>query len=537
MALNYGLVEGNFTTFSDDEKLNYALKIALQRLQTDLAVDWFREPKDYIPKLPSEVYKNKIPEYSNVKNYFLIDPNIGDGSECVTNVTVEDILTFTSNGTHFTLEDVEDTEKVRDNNLHNNLNDDDFVDGSTRKQIKKLSRNMFTRYNYWQKGITGMDSPTLDNISTGTQPSGSTNSGTKNDKKEPENAIITYENGSLAGNRTFANMNAKRNKVLSDNAIGISIISPENKDDLTKRHPFLKLYLQVPLYTTRTAKPISESFSGGGENTDNIGFHNPVLSKSLGDVNGYLYSIVGWGSSEWTSVTTAYGTAGYQNILYFLNNPGFILIYGVKNIVYDFLTSQKYPPMMSFLRYEGETFEDGIITQAPATDLPPPEVANDKQLFIDTTNDIIYRFDGVLNEWKSIGGGGGGGDTSNLAKLDVSNTFLDDQLVKGKITAEGGFVNLSDMRVKSNIETIDSASSKLMQLRGVYYDMRGTRHLGLVAQELKYIIPEAVFEMNNGYYGVEYGNLVGLLIEGFKEQEERLREVERKMGEVGEKGQ
>ena len=36
----YGSLQGSFSSFSDDEKLNYALKIALSRLQTDLAADW-----------------------------------------------------------------------------------------------------------------------------------------------------------------------------------------------------------------------------------------------------------------------------------------------------------------------------------------------------------------------------------------------------------------------------------------------------------------------------------------------------------------
>ena len=147
---NYGDIKGNtFTSFSDAEKLNYALKIALQRLQTDLGVDWFQEPKDYIPKLPSELYKNNIPEYSIVKNYYLIDPDIGNGKECVTDVTVEDILTSSNNGSLFTLANIE--EKCRNNDDHRNLTNNDYDDGVARKQIKKLSRNMFTRYNYWKK--------------------------------------------------------------------------------------------------------------------------------------------------------------------------------------------------------------------------------------------------------------------------------------------------------------------------------------------------------------------------------------------------
>ena len=53
---SYGsLLAGDFSTFSDDERLNYALKVALSRLQTDLKTDWFQEPNDYTPKLPIDV--------------------------------------------------------------------------------------------------------------------------------------------------------------------------------------------------------------------------------------------------------------------------------------------------------------------------------------------------------------------------------------------------------------------------------------------------------------------------------------------------
>lgn len=531
----------DFSTFSDEEKLNYALKIALSRVQTDLKAKWFNEPSDFAPKGPNEIFKQKIPDYNLLKDYFIIDPNAdGNGIPHVTNFTVQQLLK-NKNEAKYTLEEILDTTKVRENTV-TAYNNAEVFEG----RLLLLSRGMFTRYKYWENGLTGKNSPNSNFDSV----NGTTESGTKSDKTEPFNALITWgPSGSLNNNRVWTNINDQKNNPdnnltkfqnkLIEYAVPLEIIAPENynKDDptdISKKHPFLKVYLNVPTYTTKTPA-FTYGISSG---SDNLGFHNPVLSNSLGNVNGYDYYISGWDSSSWQKLqTSTYGAPGNQNILYFLNYPGFLLAYGLADPINGFSTSQQYPPMMSFVRYEGETFEDGTITQAPAAELPPPAVANDKQLFIDTTNDIIYRFDGVLNEWKSIGGGGGGGgggDTSNLAKLDVSNTFLDDQLVKGKITAEGGFINLSDKRVKSNIETIDSAISKLMQLRGVYYDMRGMRHLGLIAQELKDIIPEAVSEMNNGYYGVEYGNLVGLLIEAFKEQEERLREVERKLGEVRE---
>ena len=68
--MNYGIVVSNdFTSFSDDEKLNYSLKLALSRLQTELKRAWYQEPKDSAPKGPETIYKNKIPTYEEIKNY------------------------------------------------------------------------------------------------------------------------------------------------------------------------------------------------------------------------------------------------------------------------------------------------------------------------------------------------------------------------------------------------------------------------------------------------------------------------------------
>lgn len=105
------------------------------------------------------------------------------------------------------------------------------------------------------------------------------------------------------------------------------------------------------------------------------------------------------------------GVTNNQNILYFLNNPGFILCYGVNDIVNGLNLSYKYPPVISFLKYTGETFADGIITQDISDNIPPPEVSNVKDLYIDTTNNLIYRLDQSGNEksWVSVGGSGGAG--------------------------------------------------------------------------------------------------------------------------------
>jgi hypothetical protein len=46
---------------------------------------------------------------------------------------------------------------------------------------------------------------------------------------------------------------------------------------------------------------------------------------------------------------------------------------------------------------------------------------------------------------------------------------------------------------------------------------RGKKSVGVVAQEIQQILPEAVAQRDNGYYAVEYEKLIPLLIESIKE--------------------
>jgi hypothetical protein len=94
---------------------------------------------------------------------------------------------------------------------------------------------------------------------------------------------------------------------------------------------------------------------------------------------------------------------------------------------------------------------------------------------------------------------------------------------KGVYTT-GNVVAYSDRRAKENIVTIDDALSKLMQLRGVYYnrikDEDKVRQLGVIAQEVNEIVPEVVtYAEDVDEYGVAYGNLAGLFIESIKDQQ------------------
>jgi hypothetical protein len=99
----------------------------------------------------------------------------------------------------------------------------------------------------------------------------------------------------------------------------------------------------------------------------------------------------------------------------------------------------------------------------------------------------------------------------------------------------------SDIRIKKNIVPIESALDKVNALRGVYFEFdknnelkvavpHGKTRVGLIAQEVETIIPEAVIDGDNGSTpkSVDYTGLVGLLVKAIQELEARVKELENK---------
>lgn len=112
----------------------------------------------------------------------------------------------------------------------------------------------------------------------------------------------------------------------------------------------------------------------------------------------------------------------------------------------------------------------------------------------------------------------------NSKKFETTNTGI---TVTGAITASGDITAYSDDSLKTNVQVIDNAVGKVEQLRGVTFDRieDGSTSTGVIAQELKEVLPEAVHTDEQGVHSVAYGNVVGLLIEAIKEQQKQIDEL------------
>lgn len=100
--------------------------------------------------------------------------------------------------------------------------------------------------------------------------------------------------------------------------------------------------------------------------------------------------------------------------------------------------------------------------------------------------------------------------------------------VEGRVRAEG-VDTPSDLRLKRDVAPIENARGKIARLRGVSFRPEGSdaRAYGLVAQEVREVLPETVHESDDGLLSVAYPELVPVLLEAAKDASGRLDALER----------
>jgi hypothetical protein len=85
----------------------------------------------------------------------------------------------------------------------------------------------------------------------------------------------------------------------------------------------------------------------------------------------------------------------------------------------------------------------------------------------------------------------------------------------------------SDKKLKKNIQTIGESLSKVSQLRGVNFNWKknSIKSMGVIAQEVEVVVPEVVSTDEGDQKSVNYGALVGLLIEAVKDLKNEVDEL------------
>jgi len=102
------------------------------------------------------------------------------------------------------------------------------------------------------------------------------------------------------------------------------------------------------------------------------------------------------------------------------------------------------------------------------------------------------------------------------------------QINSSGVVVSSGSYQGSDKKLKTNIRKIENAVSIINQLRGVHFTWIENKNdsMGFIAQEIEKILPQVIHTCDDGTKAVSYISLIGLLVEGIKEQQEQINNMQ-----------
>ncbi len=138
------------------------------------------------------------------------------------------------------------------------------------------------------------------------------------------------------------------------------------------------------------------------------------------------------------------------------------------------------------------------------------------------------RSAGVANDGRELvsiqsNGNVGIGTTSPIARLDVAGTT---------VNSSGVWSNVSDRRLKRDIQPLQGSLEKVLALQGVAFnwidpgkDSIYGMQRGFIAQDVETVIPEWVKTGPDGYKSLEKVGVEAVLVEAIKEQQKQIKEL------------
>ncbi len=108
----------------------------------------------------------------------------------------------------------------------------------------------------------------------------------------------------------------------------------------------------------------------------------------------------------------------------------------------------------------------------------------------------------------------------------------------GNATLDGTLTQSSDARFKKDIQPLSNSLNNIMRLQGYRYRWNAelnkdtAMQIGLIAQNVESVLPELVITAENGMKSVAYQNLVPVLIEAIKDQQQQIEELKKRLTKV-----
>ena len=130
-------------------------------------------------------------------------------------------------------------------------------------------------------------------------------------------------------------------------------------------------------------------------------------------------------------------------------------------------------------------------------------------------------------------------DQKGTASDSDRSTLMLSNVSSGGFECDGDIIAFtsSDRRLKDNIKSIEDPLEKVKTIGGYTYTWNelggahsihdsGDTDVGVIAQEVEKIIPEAVTDRDTGYKAVQYDKLIPLLVECVKEQQDMIEKLQ-----------
>jgi hypothetical protein len=135
-----------------------------------------------------------------------------------------------------------------------------------------------------------------------------------------------------------------------------------------------------------------------------------------------------------------------------------------------------------------------------------------------------------------------------------ASPYYSNLYIPGDLYLDGNFINASDIQLKTNLKNIcQEENIKILNLNAYSYtfkhDLTNKKHYGLIAQEVEEEFPELVItkpDINNNneninqnnnddiinYKGVNYLEIVPLLVDAIKKQQKQINELQNKLNTI-----
>jgi len=394
----------------------------------------------------------------------------------------------------------------------------------------------------WKKVITSGSDAHLKTINTDGNISGSsvsTGSFGKllGDASDLTNLPASFTVANSSNNRVItsvdsSNGNAESNLTWNGSVLAVGTSSPALNQGLHVKTTYINGVARfesgdagVSITLADNSSPFNLSYDGS---SDEFNFNNAssvrYLTISSTKVSGSASSTGSFGKIEATTLKGTLETAAQENV----TSLGTLTSLTVDDITLNGSTISDSGDLTLDIGGDLNIDVDG-------TDIILKDGGTAFGRFKRDSSDFIIKSE--ANNQDIILRGQDAGSTIDALLLDMSeagSALFNSDISGSTIRASGDIIafNSSDKRLKDNVEPIKFPLDKLGKIGGYTFDWNDKQQIyhghdvGVLAQEIEEVLPEAVKDRGSGYKGVQYDKIIPLLIEGIKELKEKVKHIE-----------